>query len=253
MLLVCCLAQADDGCGDTPYSVAFQSAHAQIEITLPPGLANDAMKPGPTVDAGLDYVRSMYAMIGPAVIRDLLEHYECNLKALIAEDETKTAAQKADILNSWKRIYIDITTTSSIYFFAFRSGLAEAQSINPGEKEIENPKNWNVAAEYIEKLPKDNFLIASKYDAYLKGSIKGLSGTICGSYLRAALAQNAGLIQPVAASVRPLLQLYVSDSPLAVWSAKASLYVTASSLSLGVKAPSDSSSENSRKICNVSP
>jgi hypothetical protein len=191
----------------------------------------------------------MYAVLGPAVIQQLLTYYGCKVNADVATDGTKTDNEKKQIIAAWDDAVRDLTTTGVVYFVGFKTDLAAVQSVNPATADLPTPNaGWNLPAKYVQKLPQDNFLIQNQFTTYVSANIHGISGTVCGTYLRGALAQNAGVIQTVAASVRPMLVQYFEDKPAAARNAKASLYVTASNF-LAVSAPSDAAATNNQKQC----
>lgn len=248
-LVLSATANAADTCGTTPYAITTAGGTVQITFSLPPGLKSDVAKPDKSLTAGLTFVRYMMAMLGPSIYRELIDFYGCKLKASVESDATKSQAEKAAIILAWDKAVIDINNTAAGYFAGFRASPVEMIGKGPTATDGLNPVNWNLPAPYVKRLVQDEFLIGTSYSTYVKGSINGISGTACGEYLRGALAQNAGIIQPVAASVLPMLNKYFNDSPIAVQSAKSDLFITISSMSNVAVAPQEAAVKAKGNSC----
>lgn len=241
-----CFAQA---CMDTPYTVQSQSTQGTITVTLPPALANDSAKP-PSVKASAEYSRTMYAAMGPTVVREVLQSYTCKVEQAIDADATKTAEQKVVIKDAWRNAVNDLTTTAAIYFGAFKVDLAQAQELNPVALQQSLDADGRSPAPYLSVLKAENFLIQNSYSAYLTGTFNGISATACGSYLKAALAANAGMIQHLAAAVLPMLNTYFENKRYAPRNAKVILYGEAPSVLMATQ-PSDAKSKADLAKCTA--
>jgi hypothetical protein len=238
-------------CEPTPYSIAAKEAAGKVTVNLPLMLAGDSTKPT-SVDAGGDFVRTMYAAMGPTVVSDLLTNYGCKVKMAVDADNTKTTEQKTAIMEAWYNAADTMTIAASLYFPAFAAGFDKAAPLDPTRTRETLTIEELSPAPYISTLKKDNFLIQSNATAFMQANIKGISATACGKYLRAALAANAAGVQQVAASMLPTINNYFSGAA-GRNRAKVNMFAAASSFAMILKEPvSDKDSDAALKQCVAS-
>lgn len=250
--LSCLAAGQPSVCAENPYVVQTGSTKLSIKTTLPASLMGPSVKPADaTAVAALQFTRNMYADMAPGVISEILEIYTCLVQRAIDADATKTPEQKRAINDAWEAAVIDISVTASRYFTAFVAKYDTVDALNPAKLKESLDAEGRSPAPYLIAIKPENFLVQSGFDAWITGTINGISGTVCGNYLRRALATNAAAIQHVAASVRPVLANYFADRKGGVLAAKAMLYTRAAS-SLLLVPPSDEASLKTLNQCSAS-
>lgn len=251
LLLSSCLScLAAEPCKDNPYKIQTGSVALSGQITLPPSLVGNSLKPSAnTAAAGLAFSRTMYAAMAPTVVQEVLDVYTCLVEKAIDEDATKSAEEKAVIKDVWKNAVGDITGTLAGYVVTLMASPETFGSVNPAllTNRTLTVEDRSVVP-YLGVIKPENFTVIEGYQLYMKATINGITGTACGSYLRQALASNAGNIQHFAAAVRPIINEYFSDSKNSVRYAKAKLYIQASGISLAV-APTETSAKNNQSQC----
>jgi hypothetical protein len=242
---------APEPCPDNPYAIKTGNTGVSIIATLPPMLAGGVAKPGSnTVQAAAEFSRSMYAAMGPSVVREVLDVYTCVVEQAIDADATKTPEQKAVIKDAWQTGVADILGTTAHYFGTFLTNVAAVPSINPVNLVQPLDADARSPAPYLNVIKNENFLIAEGYKIWVNATIKGITATACGNYIRAALAVNAGNIQHLAAAVRPVVLAYFADRKTAVRNAKAMLFAEAPTVLMAV-VPSDTAAKSSLSQCST--
>jgi hypothetical protein len=247
--LSCLAADPSPPCSENPYVIQTERGKLSIKTTLPPSLIGPSAKPdGTSAEAALQFTRSMYADMAPGVISEVLGIYTCWVERAIEADATKTPEQKRAIKDAWDAAVIDISITSSRYFTAFVARYDTVDQLNPAKLKESLDADGRSPSAYLSAIKQENFLITSGFEGWISGTINGISGTVCGTYLRRALATNAAAIQHVAASVRPVLANYFADKKSGVIAAKAMLYTRAAS-SLLLQPPTDEESLKALSQC----
>ncbi len=245
----CSAAESLPPCPENPYVVQTGATKLSIKVTLPPNLIGPSAKPADSsAEAALQFTRSMYAEMAPGAIGEILVVYTCWVERAIDADATKTLEQKRTIKDAWSNAVNDISVAASRYFTAYVAKYDTIDALNPTKLKESLDADGRAPASYLSAIPKEEFLIGSSFDGWISGTFNGISGTVCGTYLRRALATNAAAIQHVAASVRPVLANYFADRKGGVVSAKVMLYTGAAS-SLLLPAPTDDLSVKTLSQC----
>ncbi len=223
-------------CAPVPYSVQAQQAGLQVIASLPVKFSDPSNVPKPaSATLAAEYVRTMYAAMGPTVVREVLLNYICRFNEVVDNDNGRSAADKIAIKSAFQDAVDELSNTSSLYFPVFAAqNFEQAQLVKPTL--VNSPallKDQLVPAEYLQasvgRIRDDDFLISNTYIGYANANLKGVELTACGKYVRAALAENAGVVQHLAASMRSALMTYFSNTPSSVRSAKTMLYGEAAS------------------------
>lgn len=233
VFLSCFLCQilAYAKCGEVPYTVQAQQAGLQVIASLPAKYSDPANVPKPaSVKLGAEYVRTMYAAMGPTVVREVLANYICRFNEAVDNDNATSSAEKIAIKSAFQDAVDDLTNTSALYFPVFAAqNFEQAQLVKPTltnspalQKEQLVPVTY--LQDSVGKISDNDFLIARSYDAYVNANLNGVELTACGKYIRAALAENASVVQHLAAAMRSTLMIYFSNTPSSVRSAKTILY-----------------------------
>ena len=218
-------------CAEVPYSIQAKQAGVQVIASLPAKFSDPANLPKPaSVRAGAEYIRSMYAAMGPTVVREVLLNYICRFDEVVDGDITKSIDEKTALKSAFQDAVDDITNTSATYFAVFAAqNFEQAQLVKPTllnspalQKEQLVPIAYLQAS--VNQISDNDFLIANSYTAYVTANLKGVEATACGKYIRAALAENASVVQHLAASLRGMLMTYFSNTPSSVRSAKTMLF-----------------------------
>ena len=248
----CLSCLAAEPCKPNPYRIQTGSTGLAGQITLPPLLAGGAAKPSAnTAQAAVEFSRSMYAAMAPSVVREMLEVYTCLVEKAVDDDSTKTVEQRADIKDAWKSAKNDIINTLAGYVVILMTSPKDFGSLNPSTlPHLTLNAEERSPAPYLGVLKDENFTVGEAYQVYIGATINGITGTACGSYLRMALASNAGNIQHFAGAVRPIMLEYFDASKNSVRNAKSSLYAESSTIVQAV-APAETAARTSLSQCSA--
>lgn len=247
-----CLAQVPTpACRHTPYTIEAKTTDGAITVTLPPSLLSDGSKP-PTVQAAAQHSRTMYAAMGPSVVREILDSYTCRIFEAIDKDTNKSADQKVAIKEAWSNGANDLITSAAIYFGAVLADFSQFPALNPTALQQTLDADARAPVEYLSALKDENFLTSNSYSIWITANYKEGSATACGTYVRAALAANAGNIQHTAAAVLPIVRAYFDKSKNGPRNAKVLLYGEAPSVLQAIP-PATASAQADLKRCVALP
>jgi hypothetical protein len=210
-------------CEFTPYSVELKQAKGQITVTVPVGLRNIA-----SGDASLtaDIARRMFSATAPAVLDEILEVYGCHVKKAI--DDSKPSEQKREaLLEAWSEVKAQIRFAATKFAIEWGKSTEAGLAASPMNEKIDLTSEERALATFIEKIPKDNFLIGSSGGLYGGATYLGLPINVCAGFVRSALVDNEAGIQHYAASLRPALVAYVSSIKTGSRDAKMKLWTQA--------------------------
>jgi hypothetical protein len=208
----------------------------RVSVKMPPAFEKaDSIPKLANVNAGAEYVRTMYGAMGPTVIRTVLENYACRFGKVIDEEKTLTQASRETYKAAFQEAVDEIIAVGSNYFPAYasqkfdvairmRPTVAAFPALAP---EAQIPQLYLQRA--YGGIADNSFLIANTYTGYVNGTFGGIEASACGRYIRAALAENAYIVQRLAASMRSTLNIYFSNKPTSVKSAMTVIYAEAAS------------------------
>lgn len=225
-------------CDPVPYTVQAQALAGKVSVKMPVQFADPTNVPrlsGASASAGAELVRSMYGAMGPTVISEVLRNYVCRFNAVVDADLALTPDTRESYKAAFREGVDEIVSAGANYFPAFASqNFVQSLAIKP------TTKDWPALApaarvpmhyltQSIGGIADNSFLIANTYAGYIGGTFSGIEATACGRYVRAALAENAGIVQRLAASMRSTLMTYFGSSPSSVKSAMTMVYAEAAS------------------------
>lgn len=223
-------------CAPVPFTIQAKEVTGVVTVKMPAKFADPANIPKlANITAGAEYIRTMYGAMGPTVVRTVLENYVCRFNKVIDEEPTLTLESKASYKAAFQDAVDELVLASSNYFPAYAAqNFAQTMLIRPTvaafpalSPSAQIPKVYLLKA--YGQITDDSFLISNSYNAYLTGNFGGVEVTACGRYIRAALAENAYLVQRLAAAMRSTLNIYFGNTPSSVKSAMTILYGEAAS------------------------
>ncbi|KAA9169696.1 hypothetical protein F3K36_20465 [Delftia sp. BR1] len=194
-------------CGPTPYSVALKQAKGQITVTVPEGL--QSISPG---DARLtaDFVRRMFSATAPAVLDEVLSAYDCHVTKAI--DKSKPSEERrAALLDAWSEVKAQMNEAAVRFADAWNKSMDAGLAASPVNDKKDLTADEKALASFVQKIPTDNFLVATSGGLYATAIYKGLPINACAGFVRSALMDNEAGIQHYAAALRPALVAYVSS------------------------------------------
>lgn len=246
---------ASAACEPVPYSIQAKELHGKIVFKMPTKFSDPTNLPKPTgINAGGAYIRSMYAAMGPTVIREVLLNYVCRFEEVVDNDAALSLENREAYKAAFQEAVNEIGDASAVFFPAFASNdFVQIQAIKPTiVKYPPLPSVARVPSKYLAQsigvIADSSFLIQNSYEGYLSGSFNGIETTACGKFIRAALAENAGIVQHLAASMRTTLLTYFKNSDAGVKSAMSMLYMEASSAA-SVTAPTKAEGQSLAASC----
>lgn len=259
LLCVTCLfpTLARAACDPVPYTIQAQAVAGKVMVKMPVKFTDPENVPklsGATAAAGGEYLRSMYGAMGPTVIREVLLNYACRFDAVVDADIALTPEVREAHKAAFRDGVDTLVSASSNYFPAFAAqNFEQSLAIKP------TTAAWpalapaaRVPMPYLTQafgaISDDSFLIGNAYAGYLGGTFSGIEATACGRFVRAALAENAGIVQHLAASMRTTLLTYFGTSPSSVRSAMTMLYSEAASAA-SVTAPARTENKSLAGVC----
>ena len=245
-------------CPPVPFSIEAKEIEGRVNVKMPPAFEKaDSLPKLANVNAGAEYVRTMYGAMGPTVIRTVLENYVCRFNKVIDEDQTLTQANKEAYKAAFQDAVDEIVAAGSNYFPAYASQKFDvAMNLRPTVAAFPAlAPTAQIPQPYLQRayggIKDDSFLIANTYTGYLGGTFGGIEVSACGRYIRAALAENAYIVQQLAASMRSTLNTYFSNKPASVKSAMTIIYAEAASAA-SVTVPSKRENQPLAGFCAAS-
>ncbi len=155
---------------------------------MPLEFSDSATLPKPlNVAAGGAYIRTMYAAMGPTVVRAVLLNYLCRSEAVVDFDESLTADAREVYKASFQDAVDEIGEASALYFPAFAQGdVTKAQAIKPTTAKYPAlPAASRIPSKLLDKsigeIADKSFIIQQNYEGYISGSFGGIEATACGN------------------------------------------------------------------------
>lgn len=216
-------------CGPTPYSVALKQAKGQITVTVPEGL--QSISPG---DARLtaDFVRRMFSATAPAVLDEVLSAYDCHVMKAI-DNSKPSEERRAALLDAWSEVKAQMNDAAVRFADAWNKSMDAGLAASPVNNKNDLTADEKALASFVQKIPTDNFLVATSGGLYATATYNGLPINACAGFVRSALMDNEAGIQHYAAALRPALVAYVSsvrngsrDAKMKLWTQQATQYLS---------------------------